>query len=193
MGTFTWNLGTLGEWVLELLRSAPKPLLWLKTPKHSAVGEKHVHHHSPQKNIPTPHILPTCTPRSPRPPATSAPFDRRWSPRWPWTRWAPPCHVASPTAPCRPPPRRYRERRRWRRRCKWPHCRHPAAGLRTAGPGATGHLENDGKWWWEDGKFGASQVMIPRVCLMWGVCRVCLMQRSAFVILCTMTSPQVPC
>jgi hypothetical protein len=40
MGTFTWNLGTLGEWVLELLRSAPKPLLWLKTPKHSAVGEK---------------------------------------------------------------------------------------------------------------------------------------------------------
>jgi len=40
LGTFTWNLGTLGEWVLELLRSAPKPLLWLKTPKHSAVGEK---------------------------------------------------------------------------------------------------------------------------------------------------------
>ena len=44
LGTFTWEplLGTwtLGEWVLELLRSAPKPLLWLKTPKHSAVGEK---------------------------------------------------------------------------------------------------------------------------------------------------------
>ena len=40
LGTFTWNLGTLGEWVLELLRFAPKPLLWLKTPKHSAVGEK---------------------------------------------------------------------------------------------------------------------------------------------------------
>ena len=40
LGTLTWNLGTLGEWVLELLRSAPKPLLWLKTPKHSAVGEK---------------------------------------------------------------------------------------------------------------------------------------------------------
>ena len=39
LGTFTWNLGTLGEWVSELLRSAPKPLLWLKTPKHSAVGE----------------------------------------------------------------------------------------------------------------------------------------------------------
>ena len=40
LGTCTWNLGTLGESVLELLRSAPKPLLWLKTPKHSAVGEK---------------------------------------------------------------------------------------------------------------------------------------------------------
>ena len=40
LGTLTWSLGTLGEWVLELLRSAPKPLLWLKTPKHSAVGEK---------------------------------------------------------------------------------------------------------------------------------------------------------
>jgi hypothetical protein len=35
-------MGTLGEWVLELLRSAPKPLLWLKTPKHSAVGEKDI-------------------------------------------------------------------------------------------------------------------------------------------------------
>ena len=40
LGTCTWNLGTLGESVLELLRSAPKPLLRLKTPKHSAVGEK---------------------------------------------------------------------------------------------------------------------------------------------------------
>ena len=46
LGTCTWNLGTLGESVLELLRSAPKPLLWLKTPKHSAVGEKSK---SPQK------------------------------------------------------------------------------------------------------------------------------------------------
>ena len=43
LGTFTWEplLGTWEPWgVLELLRSAPKPLLWLKTPKHSAVGEK---------------------------------------------------------------------------------------------------------------------------------------------------------
>jgi len=39
LGTFTWNLGTLGEWVLELLRSAPKPLLWLKTPKLLLLGK----------------------------------------------------------------------------------------------------------------------------------------------------------
>ena len=30
----------LGECLWELLRLAPKPLLWLKTPKHAAVGEK---------------------------------------------------------------------------------------------------------------------------------------------------------
>ena len=39
-----WNLwepcGNLGECPWELLRLAPKPLLWLKTPKHAAVGEK---------------------------------------------------------------------------------------------------------------------------------------------------------
>jgi hypothetical protein len=29
----------LGEWVLELLRSAPKPLLWLKTPKLLLLGK----------------------------------------------------------------------------------------------------------------------------------------------------------
>ena len=40
LGTWEPLLGNLGESVLELLRSAPKPLLWLKTPKHSAVGEK---------------------------------------------------------------------------------------------------------------------------------------------------------
>ena len=34
------TLGTLGEWVLELLRSAPKPLLWLKTPKLLLLGKK---------------------------------------------------------------------------------------------------------------------------------------------------------
>ena len=49
LGTFTWepllgnldflDFGTLGEWVLELLRSAPKPLLWLKTPKLLLVGK----------------------------------------------------------------------------------------------------------------------------------------------------------
>ena len=50
LGTFTWNLGTLGEWVLELLRSAPKPLLWLKTPKHSAVGEQWEFNHKNLEN-----------------------------------------------------------------------------------------------------------------------------------------------
>ena len=41
LGTFTWEyLGTLGESVLELLRSAPKPLLWLKTPKLLLLGKK---------------------------------------------------------------------------------------------------------------------------------------------------------
>ena len=40
LGTCTWNLGTLGESVLELLRSAPKPLLWLKTPKLLLWGNK---------------------------------------------------------------------------------------------------------------------------------------------------------
>ena len=47
LGTFTCEpllgnlyLGTLGEWVLELLRSAPKPLLWLKTPKLLLLGKK---------------------------------------------------------------------------------------------------------------------------------------------------------
>ena len=32
-------VGTLWECLWELLRLAPKPLLWLKTPKHAAVGE----------------------------------------------------------------------------------------------------------------------------------------------------------
>ena len=36
------TLGTLGEWVLELLRSAPKPLLWLKTPKLLLSGNKKI-------------------------------------------------------------------------------------------------------------------------------------------------------
>ena len=47
LGTFTWEpllgnlyLGTLGESVLELLRSAPKPLLWLKTPQLLLLGKK---------------------------------------------------------------------------------------------------------------------------------------------------------
>ena len=42
LGTSIWEplLGNLGEWVLVLLRSAPKPLLWLKTPVACAVGEK---------------------------------------------------------------------------------------------------------------------------------------------------------
>ena len=51
LGTFTWEpllgnlyLGTLGESVLELLRSAPKPLLWLKTPKLLLWRKIHVSH-----------------------------------------------------------------------------------------------------------------------------------------------------
>ena len=47
LGTSTWEpwepletLGTLGEWVVELLRPAPKPLLWLKTPKLLLLGKK---------------------------------------------------------------------------------------------------------------------------------------------------------
>jgi len=62
LGTFTWEpllgnldfltwepllgnlyLGTLGESVLELLRSAPKSLLWLKTPKLLLLGNKYIY------------------------------------------------------------------------------------------------------------------------------------------------------
>ena len=40
LGTLWEPCGNLGECLWELLRLAPKPLLWLKTPKHAAVGEK---------------------------------------------------------------------------------------------------------------------------------------------------------